>query len=260
MDFRLWKKPEGNKKSPLLEIICPRAHNLKFPEMEVAIKKAVGHAKRKMDSDGAPAAAILFSEGENFRFTITQEEGAIYAERVQKLLPNGYFISVAFNLLESSEPDGGYNGCNNGYLVSREQVLHSPKRNLTTFEKDVVGNILLPEFQKNWEARTRELEEKGELFGSIDFGFDQRMEHRICADVCQSPIYFEPQTITLVSAGGNQVSYYNRLAGNRMAVVTNDSTKPEPVVYKREGTVWGIKALEGFHMLSVFENPANPQL
>lgn len=257
MDFRLWKKPEGNRKSPLLEIICPRAHNQKFHEMEATIKKAVGHAKRKMDADGAPAAAILFSEGENFRFTITQEDGMGYAERVQQLLPGGYFIAVAFNLLEDH---GEFDMCNNGYLVSREKLLHSPKRNLTTFERDVVGKGLMNEFKKNWEARTRELEENGELFRSIDFGFDLCMEHRICADVCQSPIYFEPQTITLVSAGGNQVSYYNKLAGNRMAVVTNDSAMPEPVVHKREGAVWGKKTLEGFHLLSVFENPVNPQL
>jgi len=159
MNVKFWKqKPEAAKKAPLLEIICPKIHNQAFPDMEKTVARAVEHAKRRMDKNGAPAAAILFSEGENFRFTITQGEGMEYATRVQRLLPSGYFIAVAFNLLEGrGYPDSCNGGCNNGYLVSRETILHSPKRNLTKFEKDIVSNIFLPAFKKSWEARARKL-------------------------------------------------------------------------------------------------------
>ncbi len=256
MNFKLWKRQKTRTDAPLLEAICPKIRNPKFPEMAAAIRKAVSHAKRRMDSNGAPAAAILFSEGENYRFTITHDEAMEEVERMQRLLPGGYLIAAAFNVLE----DHGENlACNNGYLITHDSIQHSPKRSFTELERKIIGNIYTDAYLGKWEQRSMELETGLAKFPCLDFGAGFRMEHRVCADVCASPIYLEPQTITLVSADGNATGYYVRLQPNRMAVITNDAEQPTPMICRSNGAEWKGAAERDFNVISVFESKmANP--
>ncbi len=243
-----WKKPAAQKNRPLLEVVCPLRHNQSLPEMRKTIRKAVDVARRKMDESKAHAGAILFSEGENGRFALSKEDAMGEARDLQRLLPKSHAISVAFNLLEDHD-DMLY--CNSGYLISAQEIQSSPKRSFTQLESEIIGGIYQAQVMRKWEERTEGLRDAP--YPTLRIGFDNLIEHRVCADACAPQIYFEPQTVTLISANGNVMGYYVKLMASRLAVVVNDSCEPGPTAASPSQGIMEIARGREFGIVTLFE-------
>ncbi|VVC02264.1 Uncharacterised protein [uncultured archaeon] len=211
----------------ILRVYCIRNSGYDLRMLQKQIELAVRHAR---DSDSlraaSPPIAILANESTlHYRFGITQEKVLEAVARMQKSLPQGVWIAVAFNIFQKSAPRREAEHANMGYIFTRDGLDFKPQRTYTNMDSDLLDRYTLTPAKHEiaWLNRGAQMQNAREPYPALLMPDGHSIEYRICADVDKRPLAEDKKAITLVSADQlSNMAAISSLADLRKGLIVND--------------------------------------
>ncbi|VVB58072.1 Uncharacterised protein [Candidatus Anstonella stagnisolia] len=218
--------PSG-RQTPLLDVYCPRANKLGLEDAKIIL---LGISRKVLDNAGKTGiptpSIVLFSEDAfRYRYSITSEQALDGINSLMRVLAEDVWMACCLSIMETSQ--NYMEASNTGYFFSSSQLLSSPKRLLTDWDR-----VVLREFGPSismcskrkiiWQERTEELVHLQKPFPMLPLPNGINVEHRVCGDVGTKPLMPMEDSVTLVSAFRLDNYQLKALSLRRNTILAND--------------------------------------